>query len=181
MCTALPSLPGRCYPVIEGRFLAGGYPYNPGSDEPLETLRILLSHQVNSFIDLTEEDELAHYDNIFKRITDKEIAYFRFPIVDYSIPTNEEMHQIITCINTQLAENNKIYLHCRGGIGRTGTVVACWLKSQGSSGEEALEKLAFLFSRSNAARFCRSPESQEQINFVLNYCPQPSVADGNKP
>ncbi len=171
MCNALPALPGRCYQVIEGRFLAGGYPYNPGSDEPLEILRILLAHQINAFIDLTEEDELTHYSERFKEITAKTIIYSRFPIVDYSVPTEEEMSKIISFINTRLSENCRIYLHCRGGIGRTGTVVACWLKSQGISGKEALEKLAGLFSRSNAARFCSSPENQEQIKFVLDYCP----------
>lgn len=171
MSEILPSLPGRCYTVLEKRFIAGGYPYNPGSDEPLETLRALIARNIDSFVDLTEEDELTHYHGKFIEITDKKIFYSRFAIIDYSVPTNEEMNAILAHINQSLTDNRNIYLHCRGGIGRTGTVVACWLKSQGMSGEEALKRLSELFSHSNAAKFCRSPESDEQINFVINYCP----------
>lgn len=171
MTEILPSLPGRCYAVLENRFLAGGYPYNPGSEEPLEVLRALISRNIDSFVDLTEEDELTHYQCKFGEITDRQIYYSRFAIVDYSTPTSEEMAGIVKHINKSLADGRNIYLHCRGGIGRTGTVVACWLKSQGMSGEESLKKLAELFSHSNAARFCRSPESDEQISFVMNYCP----------
>ncbi|EKD82391.1 MAG: dual specificity protein phosphatase, partial [uncultured bacterium] len=63
-----------------------------------------------------------------------------------------------------------------GGIGRTGTVVGCWLRSQGFSGDAALVELARLFSVSNAARFSRSPETDEQRDFVKNF-----VSAENKP
>jgi len=171
MSKILPSLPGRCYTVIENRFIAGGYPYNPGTDEPFAVLQALIARQIYSFIDLTEEDELTHYQKIITEITDKTIYYSRFAIMDYSIPTNKEMESIVSYINKNLTEDRNIYLHCRGGIGRTGTVVACWLKSQGMSGKEALARLAELFSHSNAANFCRSPECEEQIRFVMDYCP----------
>ncbi|HNX74278.1 MAG TPA: dual specificity protein phosphatase family protein [Candidatus Rifleibacterium sp.] len=162
-------LPGRCYWVIENRFLAGNYPYNPGIDEPEEFLRVLLANGINAFVDLTEEDELPHYQPVLTRLTHNATQYRRFAIQDFSTPDQGCMRQAVNCINELLDAGNCVYLHCRGGIGRTGTVVGCWLRSQGMTGEQALHEVSRLFSASNAARFTRSPETDEQRQLVLSY------------
>ncbi|PKL41710.1 MAG: hypothetical protein CVV41_17395 [Candidatus Riflebacteria bacterium HGW-Riflebacteria-1] len=171
-----PVLPGRCYWVIPERFLAGGFPYNPGIDNPHDFLHCLLDCHIDAFIDLTEEDELVHYQPVLTSLTNRDIIYTRCPIVDYSVPELAEMQQIVVRINSLLEAGRRIYLHCRGGIGRTGTTVGCWLRSQGLSGDAALSELARLFSASNAARFTRSPETDEQRDFVINF-----VSAENKP
>lgn len=162
-------LPGRCYWVEENFFLAGGYPYNPGIDDPQGFLRRLLSIGIDAFVDLTEEDELPHYEKIISQITSKPVLYKRFAIQDYSVPDKEMMIEIVMYLQKLSGNGQRVYVHCRGGIGRTGTVVGCWLRNRGLSGNEALEKLGQLFSASNAARFTRSPETEEQRNFVLSY------------
>ncbi len=169
MCSKIADLPGRCYWVKENEILAGGYPYNPGIDNSDTLLKTLLRLGFTAFLDLTEEDELTHYLPVLKTLTDSPLFYRRFAIVDYSAPEEGLMPQIIEFINGQLQAERKLYIHCRGGIGRTGTVVACWLKSQGLDSERALQKLSELFSASNASRFCRSPEADEQIEFVRNF------------
>ncbi|PKL51170.1 MAG: hypothetical protein CVV42_01005 [Candidatus Riflebacteria bacterium HGW-Riflebacteria-2] len=176
MSNARPALPGRCYWVIPDNFLAGSFPYNPGSDTPHDFLHSLFDNGIDSFIDLTEEDELVHYQPVLAGLTAKEIRYQRFPIIDYSVPTLAEMQQLVTTINHLLTQDRHIYLHCRGGIGRTGTVVGCWLRSRGHDGESALAELENLFSASNASRFARSPETEEQREFVKNF-----VSAANKP
>jgi len=169
MQDARPALPGRCYWVVAGRFLAGSFPYNPGIDNPHDFLHSLLDNGIDAFIDLTEEDELVHYQPVLAKLTAKDLLYRRFPIVDYSVATLAEMQQLVAHINQLLEEGRHVYLHCRGGIGRTGTVVGCWLRSQGHDGESALAELANLFSASNAARFSRSPETEEQREFVKSF------------
>lgn len=170
-----PVLPGRCYWVVPQRFLAGGYPYNPGIDDSHDFLCRLLDNGIDSFIDLTEEDELTHYQPELSKLTSRPIFYLRASIVDFSVPTLDEMQKLIKTINQLLSENHNIYLHCRGGIGRTGTVVGCWLRSVGNDGEQALTELAHLFSACNAARFTSSPETEEQREFIKTF-----VNDANK-
>lgn len=169
MCSSKIILPGRCYWVIENSFMAGGYPYNPGIDEPDEFLQQLLAIGITAFVDLTEEDELTHYQPILAGLSNKKINYQRFEIQDYSIPDLLFMHKIVSHINHLLETGQHVYLHCRGGIGRTGTVLGCWLCSRGMSGSDSLNELGRLFSVSNAAKYTRSPETDEQRQLVLDY------------
>lgn len=171
-----PILPGRCYWVVPDRFLAGSFPYNPGIDNPHDFMNCLLANHIDAFIDLTEEDELVHYQPVLAKIASKEVVYQRFAIIDYSVPEMAEMQQLVSRINQLLEAGHNIYLHCRGGIGRTGTAVGCWLRSQGYDGDSALGELARLFSASNAARYTRSPETDEQRDFVKSF-----ISPGNKP
>jgi hypothetical protein len=69
-----------------------------------------------------------------------------------------------------LQAGRKIYLHCWGGIGRTGTTVGCYLVRQGKSGAEALEQLAAWWRNVPKSRyFPRSPETDAQMDFVLHW------------
>ena len=37
------------------------------------------------------------------------------------------MREILDCLDDALRSGRKVYVHCRAGIGRTGTVVGCLL------------------------------------------------------
>ena len=52
-------------------------------------------------------------------------------------------------------------MHCYGGCGRTGTMLALYLVHTGYSGEEALKKIRIV-------RPC-SVETEEQEKLILNY------------
>ena len=68
-----------------------------------------------------------------------------------------------------------VYVHCYGGIGRTGTVVGCWLIEQGAAGDDPIATIAEL--RANI-RFRRpSPETREQVAFVRGW-PGPRLKAG---
>ena len=66
------------------------------------------------------------------------------PIHDVSTPTQAQMARILDAIDAALAVGHAVYLHCYGGIGRTGTVVGCYLVRHGMDGEEALAEIARL-------------------------------------
>ena len=61
------------------------------------------------------------------------------------------------------------YVHCWGGIGRTGTVVGCWLARHGGGGEDALNQLKQLWTNCTKSAIRNSPETDEQENFILNW------------
>eukprot|EP00957_Ditylum_brightwellii_P026272 1987188-Ditylum_brightwellii.AAC.1 len=81
------------------------------------------------------------------------------------------MSRILDTIDEAIWErNHTVYVHCRGGIGRTGTAVGCFLVRRGNTGEEALEEVNRLFQNSGRSRESwSSPETTEQIDFVRNW------------
>ena len=94
------------------------------------------------FLDLTEEGEYG-LDAYAPLLGDGSRAV-RIPIRDRTHPGREEMVRILDLIDGLLADGEVVYVHCYGGIGRTGTVVGCHLVRHGLSGEEALATVARL-------------------------------------
>jgi hypothetical protein len=103
---------------IDSKAYFGGYP----TQEFVEELEN--NHNVTYFIDLTCENEKG----IFGYKT--RYNYIKYPIIDNKIPTDNlsfvlfiiRLKKIIDNLN-----NNKIYIHCRGGHGRSGIVVSSLL------------------------------------------------------
>jgi hypothetical protein len=153
----------RSYWVRPGSFLAGEY---PGHEEEAWTrtrFERFRAAGVTAFLDLTEEGELPSYD---EQLTGW-ATHRRFPIRDFSCPSEEEMGQTLDGIDAALARES-IYLHCWGGTGRTGTVVGCWLVRQGLEPDDALATIAAL-RRETAYGDRRSPESDEQWAMVRGW------------
>ncbi|MFZ5953128.1 MAG: protein-tyrosine phosphatase family protein [Candidatus Rifleibacteriota bacterium] len=158
----------KCYWLVENQILAGPYPYNPGARHPALFLENLGAAGINSFIDLTEEDELTHYDSRLPQST----VYCRFAIEDFSVPAVAQMRQIQRYLQSEIAAGRKVYLHCFGGIGRTGTVAGCYLAEHGFPGLRALEELARRFSSSSSSAWAQSPETPEQKAMVEHWSPE---------
>jgi protein-tyrosine phosphatase len=80
------------------------------------------------------------------------------------------MAALLDALDADLASGYKVYLHCWGGIGRTGTTVGCWLVRHGLSGGQALARLNELYQTAEQSRiFPRSPETDDQVNFILGW------------
>src|SRR5688572_29582228 len=152
---------------LPGAMLAAG-PY-PGLDA--ETICLLLDSGIRAFIDLTEEGELDSYEKFLEEEAARrkvDIAYSRFPIPDGHAPEPDLMAKILDAIADAHAAEQMVYVHCWGGIGRTGTVAGCWLVEQGYSCDEALELVQSLYKkhRRPSTQFPRSPETDVQHSFV---------------
>lgn len=160
-----------CYWVLPQLLLAGSH---PGRGDDLRTrgrLEALVGAGIRFFIDLTGPQELPDYRALLNRAAHEmgvELTYLWHPIVDFSIPSVEKMREILDEIDRQHALGRSVYLHCRGGIGRTGTVVGCYLVRHGLSGEQALGQIATLRKQS-AAGVQSSPETLEQVSMVLKW------------
>lgn len=162
------------YWVLPGQFLAGGYPA-PRYDELAARRRLIafLSAGFDTFIDLTCEGERLAYLPILQEEAseaDYQVSHRRFSFPDFDVPTHGKMVAVLDAIDAALAENRKVYLHCVGGIGRTGTTVGCWLIRHGMQPSEALLRLDELYQNASQSLVApHSPESEEQVNFILKW------------
>jgi ADP-ribosylglycohydrolase len=158
----------NAYWVDPGRLLAGEYPGAGSGAETADRIQRLLQAGVNSFVDLTEEGELAPYDALLRQGSD--IHYLRRPIVDHSVAGPRQMAETLDTIAAELASGRCVYVHCRAGIGRTGTTVACHLIRNGLHPDAALDRLQELWQQSARSRSWPSvPETDEQVRFVLDW------------
>jgi hypothetical protein len=161
------------YWVEPERFLAGEYPVYAYGERIRQRLDAFLDFGISTFIDLTDPDEQPPYLPLLAdqaRYYECEVQYKRFAIPDHTVPTPETMQTILDEIDASLAVGRKIYLHCWAGIGRTGTVVGCYLVRHGYTGQGALQQLAEWWQEVPKSRIWPfTPETEEQIEFVLNW------------
>jgi hypothetical protein len=162
--TAAP-LP-ESYWVVPGRLLAGEYPSARGEGEAREKVGRLRDAGVTVFVDLTEEGESALVP--YGPLLDEGIRPERHAIADLDRPPPEQMRGILDAIDAALEQDEVVYLHCYGGLGRTGTVVGCYLVRHGRTGEEALAEIASLRSGLPDPVW-PSPETDPQREMVLGW------------
>ena len=157
------------YWLLEGRLLAGEYPGAYDRTRARAKLELLIAAGIRSFIDLTDPaDTLAPYSELLAELAAEhgiDCRYTRFAVCDLGTPTRQLMSEILAVLRTELAEGRPVYVHCWGGIGRTGTVAGCWLVEQGLTADDALERIVTL-RRGTPDASRRSPETDEQCGFV---------------
>ena len=161
------------YWVVPSRLLAGEYPGDMDAAAARVKLRALLEGGVTHFVDLTRAGELVAYDALLReeaRGLGVSAVYERHPIADISVPqTPSEMAAILDAIDSALDVGGMVYVHCWGGVGRTGTVVGCWLVRHGT-GTGALAQVAEWWRGVEKADCKRtSPETPEQHAYVRNW------------
>ncbi len=161
-----PPLP-HSYWVLPGKLLAGEYPRNKNEQSSREKIGVLLGAGVNAFIDLTEceHEDLLPYEAL---LTDG--SHERFPIRDLSVPpSRHHTTTILDRIDAHLEQGKLVYVHCWGGVGRTGVIIGCWLARHGSGGSKALERLRTLWRQCAKSSSRTSPETLEQERYILNW------------
>ena len=163
----------QSYWVEESRLLAGEYPGSYDSESARRHMDAFLEAGINTFIDLTQSHELVSYETILKeqaQVYDLDAFYHRFAIRDHGIPSRETMIAILDTIDDAINSGRKVYIHCWGGVGRTGITVGCYLVRHGATNEQALIQVNKLYrTRSNTFYYPTSPETQEQMEFVRTW------------
>src|SRR5215208_1488735 len=161
------------YWVLPGRLLAGEYPGQFDEELTRKRINALLSAGFHRFMDLTQPNETMPYMAILReeaKVYGVEATHLRFPIGDFGLPTPEQMNSILDAIDEGLQMGHNIYLHCWGGIGRTGTTVGCYLVRQGMAGTDALDQLSAWWKGVPKSYFHpHSPETTKQMDFIRNW------------
>ena len=173
--TGAPPRPnGNTYWVVPLKFLAGEYPGDKDPVKARKKIKQFLAAGIRHFIDLTEPRELVPYDAILSeeaRNSRIDVTHQRFPIRDNSVPRDSDhLAEILLAIDRRIREGGAVYLHCWGGIGRTGLVVACWLQEQGRTPNGALAELSAKWSTvEKIYRKPESPETSTQVDWIRNW------------
>ena len=162
---ALPRPHGNTYWLWAGHVLAGEHPAKEGEEQLSEKLQLFALAGITHFIDLTSPaDPVKTYQPLGGAVR------INHPITDFGVPSPLQMQGILQSIQSALSQGGKVYVHCKGGIGRTGTVAATWLTEQGLDDKQAL---ALLLQKWQAMdkRFeePHTPETQAQRAFVRTW------------
>lgn len=103
-------------------------------------------------------DKLIDSEGILKSDTQRLIY---FPIVDMSVPDSKDLDKVLAVMHDYLEHGKKVHVHCQGGHGRTGLVMACYFGKY----TEVKEPIAYL-----RQHYCaEAVESILQHNFIKNY------------
>ncbi|MBP7693828.1 MAG: dual specificity protein phosphatase family protein [Anaerolineales bacterium] len=165
----------NCYWVEPGRLLAGEYPGAPAADQARHKLRALLLAGLTDFVDLTEADEpLRPYAELLQTEAASlglAVTHTRLAVPDMGVPAAAaQMTRILDTLDHALAAGRRAYVHCWGGVGRTGTVVGCYLVRRGAAGDTALAQIAAWWRTvPKSAWHPASPETAAQRAYVRGW------------
>jgi hypothetical protein len=130
--------------VVPGYVMAGPYPGLDGFNYPTEqdaynNLNSILDDKIDTFINLCGELDEAN-TNIDHPYFPKYMSYkkmlaahpnlkfYHFKLEDQNSVSDKLLIEILNTIMTSLLDNRRIFIHCAGGHGRTGMIVACLLQ-----------------------------------------------------
>ena len=162
----MPPLPNS-YWVIPDALLAGEHPFGNSPADAHDRIAALTQAGITMFLDLTEPDEMPSYRLLLPR----RAHYLRRPIADRRVPESAaQMHEIQLQLRHAMAAEQRVYVHCRAGIGRTGLTVGCYLVEQGLDGKSALRELNRLWKQSaRSGSWPKVPQTEEQAQFVRDW------------
>ena len=65
------------------------------------------------------------------------------PVKDFAAPSPEQIERAVRTIHEALMAGEAVAVHCGGGLGRTGTVLACYIlaSTDGLGAEEAVRRV----------------------------------------
>jgi atypical dual specificity phosphatase len=112
--------------LMEDKLAAMSYP------ESEDAFTLLWKMGIRALINLTEE---TLPEEILKKLG---ILNEHIPVADFTAPTLWQVEQAVTMIHFYLDRNMPVAVHCMAGLGRTGTILACYLVGEGKSADEAI-------------------------------------------
>lgn len=175
------------YWVVPGLVAAGPFPGALETTTYKIRLNTIFDAGIRAFINLQEPGEMSRsrydfvedyshqFSVILKKNGENEISgglMRRFPIADKDVSSIELMKKILDEIDRLKTDGIPLYIHCWGGIGRTGTVVGCWLLRHGLAQRNNVLDKIFELRRSQVEPSClayNSPETEIQERFILEW------------
>jgi atypical dual specificity phosphatase len=91
------------------------------------------------------------------------IDYMHISVQDYGAPSLEELDYVVNYISQQIDRTRPVMVHCSGGKGRTGTILAAYLikKENGMTADKAVSRLSRIRGE--------SIQSKDQEKILFDY------------
>jgi ADP-ribosylglycohydrolase len=153
---------------VDDELLAGEFP--AAKDDPVrsdEKLQVLVDAGIRTFIDLTDADTTdAHLEPYGPRLAAAadmrrlDLTRINLRIPDGGVIPDDGYDDIVATIDAARSRGG-VYVHCWGGVGRTGTVVGCVLAAAGHDHASIESRLREMRAGTKKAHR-RCPENREQ-------------------
>ena len=155
-------LPGKNHPGVSGMLHA--------RSARLDAQRLRDEYRVNTLLLLNEDHEIARFvndvappagpQNLMAALAENSIALLRLPIPDGGVPRpnqEDELRALLTDVVALLRAGKNVAVACRGGIGRTGTLLGLVLIELGCSSASAIVRVRTMKPE------CIDPGRQEEF------------------
>ena len=104
----------------------------PGSPEELAWLR---QQGIELLVSLTDDPPPRRW------INEAGLFLMHVPVIDMTAPTLEQLDQIVSALERAHEKNLGVGVHCGAGLGRTGTVLACYFVTKGMTAKNAVARV----------------------------------------
>jgi protein-tyrosine phosphatase len=150
-------LPGKHGPSLRypGRVYAGNL------DQDLAALR---AARVVRLVLLVDDEELLRWGDaeIVRHAATIGVEVDRYPIPDGGTPPDQPAMDAIIASISEGRANGEVAVACMGGVGRSGTVLACALVAAGWDPDEAIDRV-------RRVRHPTAVETRQQEGFVRKF------------
>ena len=154
---------------VDDNVWAGEYPvWEWEHGARIRQLKLFTDFGINHFLDLTENGEMPPYAPFLTN----NIGRHTFPIPNGCVPHSVKwVVDLFRNINGVLNKaETKLYIHCHGGVGRTGTIVACYyIYFKGMPADDALAEMRRRYATHGRSVWMSAPETEAQLNFIKEF------------
>ncbi|MEM3712173.1 MAG: dual specificity protein phosphatase family protein [Thermoproteota archaeon] len=131
----------------------------------IEDIELWKKAGVKAVVILAEPQEIARYwgslNNYLNILSDKGFEYVYSPVRDFHALDLNQLKKLIEWMDSRVEANKPVLVHCRAGIGRTGTIIAAYLVKKGYEAKNAIMIVRKMIPL--------ALEVDEQVSIVYEY------------